>query len=190
MERRKIFTIYIFFILFTISEVHAQNDNSVINWLTFEEAVEKMKTEPRKMFVDVYTPWCGWCKHMDKTTFKEAHIIQYINKTYYPVKFNAEQEAPITVGDKTYKFVKGVGKKRGYHELAMAITMGRLTYPTAVFIDENVRVLQPIPGYKNPETFEMIMTYYGNDHFKLTPWSKYQKDYVPLAKPKPTLISD
>ena len=164
---------------------------SSINWMTFEEAAAKMEVEKRKIVVDIYTDWCGWCKHMDKTTFQKDHIAEYINKTFYPVKLNAEQRETITIGEKTYKYIKGNGKERGYHELAMAISMGRLTFPTVVFIDENIRVLQPLPGYKDPESFEMIMTYYGNNHFKQTPWSKYQSNYIPMVEQaKPQLISD
>ena len=33
-----------------------------VNWLTWEEAQERNKKEPRKIFVDVYTQWCGWFK--------------------------------------------------------------------------------------------------------------------------------
>jgi len=32
-----------------------------IKWNTWEEAIEKSKKEKRKIFVDVYTDWCGWC---------------------------------------------------------------------------------------------------------------------------------
>lgn len=35
---------------------------SAVKWMTFEEAIEAQKTEPRLVFVDVYTDWCGWCK--------------------------------------------------------------------------------------------------------------------------------
>jgi len=161
-----------------------------IQWLSFEEAMSKMETEKRKVLVDIYTDWCGWCKHMDKTTFSEEHIAKYINEKFYPVKFDAEQKENIQVGDKIYKYVKGSGNQKGYHEFAMTIAMGQLTFPTIVFIDENIRVLQPLPGFKDPYTFEMIMTYYGNDYFRQIPWSKYQKTYRPMIKTKPVLISD
>ncbi|MEL7425057.1 MAG: DUF255 domain-containing protein, partial [Bacteroidota bacterium] len=40
-----------------------------IQWLSWDEAIARMATEPKKIFVDVYTGWCGWCKRMDATTF-------------------------------------------------------------------------------------------------------------------------
>jgi len=165
----------------SISISDHQNDQSLINWLTWEEVVELQKVEKRKILVDIYTDWCGWCKRMDKTTFADDSIATYINKTYYAVKFNAEYKEPIKLGDKVYNFVKKDGQKgRGHHELALALTMGRLTYPSTVFLNENTQVIQPIPGYKDAKDFEIIMTYFGGNHHLTTPWQKYQDGYKPL----------
>ena len=65
-------------------------EGSGVKWLTFEEAVEKSKTEKRKIFIDVYTDWCGWCKVMDKNTFNDPEVAKLLNEKFYPVKFNAE----------------------------------------------------------------------------------------------------
>ncbi|HRG07218.1 MAG TPA: DUF255 domain-containing protein, partial [Cyclobacteriaceae bacterium] len=55
-----------------VGQVWAQEKaESAVKWITFEEAVEKSKTEKRKIFIDVYTDWCGWCKVMDKNTFTD-----------------------------------------------------------------------------------------------------------------------
>ena len=48
-----------------------------IEWLTWDEAITRMATEPKKIFVDVYTDWCGWCKRMDATTFSDKEIATY-----------------------------------------------------------------------------------------------------------------
>ena len=39
-----------------------KTEESKIKWLSLEEAYAKTQTEPRKILVDVYTGWCGWCK--------------------------------------------------------------------------------------------------------------------------------
>lgn len=148
---------------------------SKVQWLTFEEAIEKSRVEKKKIFIDVYTDWCGWCKVMDRETFNHDIIAKYLNDNFYPVKLDAEQKEPISFNDKTFEFVPQ--GKRGYHELAAALLNGKMSYPTVVFLDENFNMLQPLPGYHKPKFFDMVLRYIGDDHFKKTKWEEFQKNY-------------
>lgn len=150
-----------------------------IRWYTWEEAIQMSKIEKRKIMVDVYTQWCGWCKRMDKTTFKNPTIVSYLNSHYYPIKFDAETKEDIEFQGKTYRFVNN--GMRGYHELAAEITRGRLSYPTIVFLDENFDIIQSIPGYREPLEFEQIITYFGTNSHKKMPWEKYRSVYKPIS---------
>ena len=53
-----------------------------IHWLTFEQAEAKMKEKPRKVIVDVYTSWCGWCKRLDKEVYANDSVIDFINENF------------------------------------------------------------------------------------------------------------
>jgi thioredoxin-related protein len=63
--------------------------------------------------------------------------------------------------------------RKGYHELAYEIMHGKMSYPTVVFIDENLEVIQPIPGFQDAQAFEMIMTFFAGDFYKAVPWKKF-----------------
>jgi len=151
------------------------NEDTQIQWMTFEEAVAKAKIEPKKIFIDVYTDWCGWCKKMDASTFSNETIAEYMNKTYYSVKLNGEGKEDIEFREFTYKFV--ASGRRGYHELAAALLQNKLSYPTVVFMDEELNVLQPIPGYQQAEKFDRIARFFGDDHFKDKSWEEFNRDY-------------
>ena len=144
-----------------------------VKWITWEEAQAKAKIEPRKVIVDVYTQWCGWCKKMDATTFDQPEIANYINKNFYAIKFDAEMKSDINLNDKIYKYIHSGSS--GYHELAGEITFGKLSYPTIVFLDEKFNVLQPLPGYKDPASLMMIMKYFAENYYQTTPWKKYEE---------------
>jgi thioredoxin-related protein len=146
-----------------------------INWVTFEEAIEKNKKKPKKIFIDVYTDWCGWCKVMDKQTFTDPIIIEYINQNYYAVKFNAEGSQPITFKDKKYEFVPS--GNRGYHQLAAELLQGRLSYPTVVFLDEKMDLLQPVPGFRKPPEMDLMLKFFGGNHYKTTSYDIFQQQY-------------
>lgn len=153
-----------------------------INWMSWEEAVKKSETEQRKIFVDIYTDWCTWCKRMDKATFQDEAIAKYMNENYYAVKFDAEQKTAINFRGKTYEYVsKG---RRGYNQLAAELTQGRLSYPTIVFLDEGINIIQPIPGFRAKTEFEMMMTFFAEDFYKDTPWKTYVKAYTPIQQKK------
>jgi len=146
-----------------------------IEWLSLQEALERSKTEKRKILIDVYTKWCGWCKRMDQSTFTDPRIVEYVNANYYAVKFDAEQEEDIEYKGKTYKF-KRTGA-RGYHELAAEFLNNRLGYPTIVFLDEEFNMIQPIPGFQDGSKMEIILHYFGTDSHKTTPWETYERRF-------------
>ncbi|MEM9649633.1 MAG: DUF255 domain-containing protein, partial [Bacteroidota bacterium] len=67
-----------FLILFLFSGTISQAQN--VEWLSWEEAVERSQkdAQPKKLFIDVYTDWCGWCKKMDKDTFQNPEVAAYM----------------------------------------------------------------------------------------------------------------
>lgn len=152
-----------------------------VKWMSFEEAVEKSKTEKRKIFIDVYTDWCGWCKVMDKNTFTDPQIAKLLNEKYYPVKFDAEQSGDITFRGTTFKFVP-FGNK-GAHQLAMALLNNQMSYPNFVFLDEEFRIVPifdnstSVPGYRKPEEFHIFLSFVAGDFFKKANVQEYQKEY-------------
>lgn len=164
------------YILLAIFCFSGQAISQKVKWMTIEEAMEKSKTQKRKIFIDVYTDWCGWCKVMDRETFNTTFIADYLNRYYYPVKFNAEQKKDIVYKNQVYSYIRN--GNTGYHNFAAQIMRGKLSYPTSVFLDENLNLIQPLPGYLKPDDFEKIMTYFALDKYKDTPWPNYERNYV------------
>lgn len=146
-----------------------------VKWYTFEDAIELNKKEPRKIMVDVYTDWCGWCKVMDKNTFNDSIISSYLNLYYYPVKLNAEQKEDIHYNNVTFKFVAQGAK--GYHELAAALLNNQMSYPSVVFLDENIQIIHVQKGYTKVEPFDEIIKFIGGDYYKTTTWETWENGY-------------
>ena len=144
-----------------------------IQWLTWEEAVRLSQTDlhPKKVFVDVYTDWCGWCKRMDKDTFQHPEVAAYMQDNFYMVKLNAEGKDPIVFLGKTFRYVPS--GKRGYHELAATLLQGKMSYPSVVFLNENLKVLSPVAGYQKAEPFLHIARYFGDNIYKEKDWQSY-----------------
>jgi thioredoxin-related protein len=158
-----------------VAETPGTPEGTTVKWMSFEEAVEKSKTDKRKIFVDVYTDWCGWCKVMDKKTFSDPKVAKILNEHFYPVKFNAEQTADVVFNGTTFKFI-GNGS-RGTHQLAAALLNNQLSYPTVVFLDEEFRIIQPLPGFREAPEFHKIAQFIGEGHYKTRKWVDWETSY-------------
>ena len=143
-------------------------------WMTWDEAVEKQKTEPRKIIVDVYTDWCGWCKKMDASTFRDEAVESYLGEKFYAVKLDAEQKEDIIFNGETFKYVKPEGARRGVHTLAYALLDGKMSYPTVVYLDENYARIMVSPGFKQAPDMLKELKFAGEEHYKTQKWEEYK----------------
>jgi thioredoxin-related protein len=173
--QRAIFSLSILTLLLGLTSSKAPAPATVVNWMTFEEALQRSKTAKRKIFIDVYTDWCGWCKVMDKNTFSDPVVAGILNSKFYPVKFDAEQREDVVFNGTTFKFIP-YGNK-GTHQLAAALLNNQLSYPTVVFLDEEFRMIQPLPGYMEAKQFHPIIQFIGDDHYKSVKWDEWQAKY-------------
>ncbi len=144
-----------------------------IKWYTWEEAYELSQETPKKVFVDLYTNWCGWCKKMDKTTFTDPDVVKYLNENFYPVKFNAEQKEAIVFNDQEFQFVNA--GRRGVHQLAYALLDGRMGYPAFVLLDETFARIMISPGYKQSPQLMKELAFAKEEKYKTMSWEDYQK---------------
>ena len=168
----------IIFLISSFSTIKAQE----INWMSMNEALEAQKKDPKKIFVDAYTTWCGPCKLLDKNTFTNKDVVAYINKHYYAVKFNAEGDEVVNFKDKVFKNPGYDPEKKGrnaVHEFAIA--MGVSAYPTMVFFDENAGFLTPVKGYLTPQKLEIFLKIFATNDYKKVKtdeeWKKYQEEF-------------
>ncbi|HPK09813.1 MAG TPA: DUF255 domain-containing protein [Saprospiraceae bacterium] len=165
-----------FFAMATLSlfsfKNHQPKTEDGIQWMTWEEAVMLNAESPKKIFVDVYTDWCGWCKRMDKNTFSDPEIIKYMNENFYAVKLNAEQKEDIVFNGNTFKFVEN--GKNGFHELAYSLLDGSLGFPTMVILDENFSRILLSPGYKEAHDLMTELQFSAGEYYKKTSFDEFQ----------------
>lgn len=145
-----------------------------INWMTFQEAIKLNETTPKKIFIDTYTDWCGWCKKMDQTTFQNPEVVEYMNENYYAVKLDAEMNDTIVFGGYTFINEGGKNGRKGTHQLAIALLQGKMSYPSYVFMDEQNQLLTVAPGYMEAKDFLPVLKYIGSDAYK----NQTFKDYI------------
>jgi thioredoxin-related protein len=151
-----------------------------IKWLDIEEAVALNQKKPKKIFIDTYTDWCGWCKKMDASTFINPVIVDYMNKNFYAVKFNAERKDTVNFNGKEYINPNPNGA-RSSHQLAMELLSGRMSFPSFVILDEKLNKVTVVPGYRKAPEFESILHWIGENAYQKQSYQEYSPTFKGTA---------
>ncbi|MDA7501725.1 DUF255 domain-containing protein [Chitinophagales bacterium] len=145
-----------------------------INWVSLEEAQELAKKNPKKIFIDVYTDWCGWCKKMDRTTFQDPEVAVEMNKHFYAVKFDAEDKRTIEFDGRTYRY--SAAEKT--NELALKLLYRQMSFPSYAILNAKLESISVVPGYIEDAEMEVLLGYFGDDHYKDTSWERYSENLL------------
>lgn len=162
-------------LLFSVRTVSAQTESDKINWLTWEEAHAKQQEEPRKIFIDIYTDWCGWCKKMDQSTFKDPAVVKTLNTMYYPVKFDAERTDTILFNNHEFVNPKP-NARRSAHTFAVTLLEGQMSYPSYAILDENYNRIHILKGFKRVPALNGVLLFFGsNEHMSYLKYMNQQQ---------------
>ncbi len=116
-------------LLFTLTQVTAQGIKFFQG--SYEEALAESKTQGKLIFVDAYAEWCGPCKRMAATVFKEEKVGAFYNQNFINMKIDME---------------KGEGPK-------LARKYGVRAYPTFFFLDEKGEIVAKATGGRQTKQF-------------------------------------
>ncbi len=150
-------------ILLFSTHINAQK----IHWIPIEEAFKLQKKEPKKIFIDIYTKWCGPCKMLDKNTFHNKDVAKYINKHFYAVKFNAEGNEAFSYRNTFYGnpgYQEGKRGRNSTHNFSKYLNVSG--YPCMTFFDERGNYILPIMGYHTPKQLEIFLKLIASDDYK------------------------
>lgn len=150
--------------------------DGLVKWLDFKEAQAKNKEVQKPFLVDLYTDWCGWCKHMMRTTYSNAGLANYINTYFYPVKFNAETKDTIEYKGKIYKPTSKEPKTP--HELAINFLGNSLSYPSTVFITNNLEYNLLSQGYLEDKKIEPILIFILENGWRTGTFEEFNKHFT------------
>ncbi len=147
--------------------------SGLVNWMSFKEVQEKNKIAPRPILIDFYTDWCGWCKHMMRTTYSNPSIAQYINQNFYAIKFNAEGKDTFEYNGKVYKPLTKEPKTP--HEFTIKMLGQQLSYPSTMFVTNNYEYNLMSQGYLDERKIEPILVFMVENVWRTSTYDEFGK---------------
>lgn len=169
-------------LILSLVSIMASAGAQEIKWMNINDALAAAQESPKKIFIDVYTEWCGWCKRMDKTTFSNPVIAQYINDNFYPVKLDAETRDTIVFKGYTFTYKSSPDGRSGMNYFAYAILNGKTSFPSYVILNDEQNLMTVIKGYHEADKFEPILHFYAEDAYKTTQWDAFRAEFKSKLK--------
>jgi thioredoxin-related protein len=124
-------------------------ENSGVSWVKYDEGMALGKKDGKKILINFYADWCGYCKKMNKEIFTKGEAADFINQNFVPVRINTDSEA----------------------QLAEAYRVSGL--PTTWFLDKDGEGILNIPGYLPKEMFLSYMKFVQTDSYQNMSFREY-----------------
>ncbi|MBI4744457.1 MAG: thioredoxin fold domain-containing protein [Actinobacteria bacterium] len=152
---RTVFFIFtLIFLALSLSGCGEKQLKSKINWIDYSTAIAEAKQEKKPIFIDFFTEWCFYCKKMDKETFSDPKVIEYMNNNFKSVKIDAESNENVVHQGKIFT------KK----ELAKEYSVSG--YPTLWFLDSKGNKVAPQTGFVDAQGLLYILEYVKSGSYK------------------------
>jgi thioredoxin-related protein len=156
--KRRPFTVLL---VLLAAALNLQAGEKSLTWYSFNDGLGEAKKTNRKVLIDVYTDWCGWCKRMDVHTYANAEVAGYLQKRYVVVKLNAESDRTLTY------------KGRQYTERELAAAFGIDGYPSTLFLRADGEPITIYPGFADAKQFMNVLSFIAEDHYLTTTFQDY-----------------
>jgi thioredoxin-related protein len=131
-------------------------------WPTFDEAVAAAEKSGKPILIDLYTPWCGWCRKMQKEVYGQEAVQAYVKTHFEYGRLNIDDNET----EHQFKGYELTSQQLGY-------ALGAQGTPTTVFLDTNGDYITRLDGYWELDAFNKAIRYIGSGAYHDQSYEEY-----------------
>ncbi len=133
------------------------------DWQRLDKALAIAKESGKLIIVNFYTDWCPNCRRMNEKTYRDEAVLKQLNKSFIPVKLNAESSRPLIIEGQTVT----------EYQVALMFRVG--SYPTTWFLTSEGRPLLPVKGYYGPDLFAPMLRFVEGGWYEKMDFDMYME---------------
>ncbi|MDY0375031.1 MAG: thioredoxin family protein [Desulfobacterium sp.] len=122
-----------------------------INWQKYDKGMAMAGEQNKKIFIYFHAEWCSYCSKMERTTFNQSSIIDYINKNFIAIKVDSDREQEVA---KKY-YIRGL--------------------PALWFLKADHTKITTLPGYVDAKTFDSILRFINTESYDKMTYKDFKK---------------
>lgn len=148
------------------TSIYAQDapvaDGSMVDWPTFNAALDAAAKSERIVLIDIYSPSCGWCRKLQTEIYTRTELQTYIYDTFELGQLD------ITVASDTVQF-------RGYamSSAELGAGFGATGTPTTIFLESDGEYITRLPGFHKFDEFLDVLKFVGSRAFRDMSYTEY-----------------
>lgn len=142
----------------------AQSQSPLVDWLPFQEALDTGKNSNKKILVDIFAPWCGWCTKMQNGAYTEPEIVEYLKTHFVSTRLD------ISIQSDTLHY-----NEYSLPSAHLAAGFGAEGTPTTVFLTSEGEYITRLPGFAQADEFLLVLQFIASDSYKSQSFDEFSE---------------
>lgn len=135
-----------------------------VSWEEFQHAISSAASEDKKILIDIWAPWCGWCTRLQDEVYTDQKVLSFLNDHFRITRLNIDDSSTLLLF-----------QDREMSPSELAFGMGATGTPTTVFLTSGSKYITRLPGFVKPGEFLTILQYIESEAYEKQTYLEFAK---------------
>jgi len=88
-------TLLLILIILYAAPIESISSQNLVEWRSYSIGMDSAKNDNKFIFLHFYAKWCGYCAKMEKESFQDDSIAEYLNDNFISIRVDIDEEQNI-----------------------------------------------------------------------------------------------